>query len=218
MIIDLDFIRGKIKLYRSLIAIESCPSSGRPLSGKEILGIYGVHAGFITQKQAAAVFVPRICGKGTIVAAGYVISGLFNIICAVHTAFPSVTFTAAQPFRHVSLINLLGFHGTDTDRHFTRKIIDDINIVGSFLQKQTVGNGFIPVPVMKIDETVGHIVERLHLLHLTDDTGIYNFLNLLHHSGNPQRKGNHNRGFRLFCQPFQNRSFFPAHRYRFFQE
>ncbi|MNP47460.1 hypothetical protein D3C76_1415140 [compost metagenome] len=75
---------------------------------------------------------------------------------------------------------MFGFHGTNVHGFFTEQIVDDIDIMRCLLQEKPLRSGFISIPVVEINKSIGNIVERLYMLNLANRAGIQNTLDLLH--------------------------------------
>ena len=78
--------------------------------------------------------------------------------------------------------NALRGHGTDAARTVrAEQIVDVVEIVRRFLQKQAVRFVFVAVPRLEIHVAIRHVAPCPHLLHFAEFAGINNLFGKLHH-------------------------------------
>ena len=188
----------KFQFQRCVVADDAYHTLAGGFARNKILRVNGVHAVFIVHQHRAAVLVAGVNGKATAVghAVPIPIGGHVAVTFRAGCAFGAIG--AVQAGRVIPFEDPFGGHGAKIFHvRLAQQEGNQIQIVGSLLQKQAAGFVIVAVPAVVIAAPVGHIVASLHLADRSEHTGGYDL------SGpNGQRCGTQREGHDGFVVHF----------------
>ena len=106
----------KIKFDRARVTHEPCAALLGAFSDKEVLRVDHVHSSVVFDDHTGAVVIPCVLGKSAVFTDDITVAVGLNVFRAFRTGSALVTILAHQPYRFASFENLLGFHGTNSNR------------------------------------------------------------------------------------------------------
>jgi len=161
---NMDNTGYEIELDGAKVADQSGTALAGAVSGDKVLGICHMQSVFIFDQGAAAVLISGVFCKAAVFTNGKAVMVFADVFRAFGAGFGIGTIGTFQAGFFVSLKNLLGFHAADSDGlQAVQQIVDVIQVMGGFLQKQTAGLVFVPIPFVVVAPGVVDIIISLHL-------------------------------------------------------